>query len=89
MVVPQLYDPKLLNNVYAFPTKYFDCLMVGTPMIVSLGQKDVWEEIKQHNFGFGIEYDDYDSFVNILKKLSTKEIVIDEKHLRTFFFEEL
>ncbi|PWN70384.1 hypothetical protein C1631_010445 [Chryseobacterium phosphatilyticum] len=85
LVVPQLYDPKLLNNVYAFPTKYFDCLMVGTPMIVSLGQKDVWEEIKQHNFGFGIEYDDYDSFVNILKKLSTKEIVIDEKRLRTFF----
>ncbi|NML70471.1 glycosyltransferase family 4 protein [Chryseobacterium sp. RP-3-3] len=85
IVVPQLYDPKLLNNVYAFPTKYFDCLMVETPMIVSSGQKDVLEEIKKYNFGFGIEYDDYDGFVMILKKLLKNELVVDKKSLRTFF----
>jgi glycosyltransferase involved in cell wall biosynthesis len=85
LLVPQLYDPQLLNNVYAYPTKYYDCLMVGTPMVVSDGQIDVYQEIIAHNLGFGINYNDLQGLRTIIDDLVTNRKKIDRNALRHFF----
>lgn len=85
LIIPQLYDPQLLNNVYAYPTKYYDCLMVGTPMIVSTGQIDVFEEIIKYNFGFGIVYNDLEGFKKVINDLIENKHLVDKKEMRRFF----
>ncbi|ALR31076.1 hypothetical protein ATE47_11310 [Chryseobacterium sp. IHB B 17019] len=87
LLVPQLYDPKLKNNVYALPTKYYDCLMVGTPVVVSLGQKDVAQEIVSNNFGWAIDYYDVPALMEIINKCIDNIETIDKQKLRTFFLE--
>lgn len=85
LFVPQLYDPKLLNNVYALPTKYYDCLMVGTPIIVSNGQIDVANEIVKNNFGWSIDYYDLDSLRKIMFEFSANSDTINKDKLRAYF----
>ena len=88
LLVPQLYDPQLLNNVYALPTKYYDCLMVGTPIVVSKGQIDVANEIVENNFGWAIDYYDTDALRTIIFKLIENQSLIKKENLRHFFLKK-
>ena len=85
LLVPQLYDPQLLNNVYALPTKYYDCLMIGTPVVVSKGQLDVAQEVVKHNFGWSIGYTDTKALREIILNLIANPEVIDKSALRKYF----
>ena len=85
ILVPQLYDPETKNNVYAMPTKYYDCLMIGTPVIVSNGQIDVANEIKENNFGWVIDYYDTDSLENCINRLISNPNLIDKEAMKKFF----
>ncbi|HCA07578.1 glycosyltransferase [Chryseobacterium sp.] len=87
ILVPQLYDPQLLNNVYAFPTKYYDCLMVGTPIVVSDGQIDVAEEIDKNNFGWVIDYSDTKRLREIIFAYIKSPESINRGDLRKYFLE--
>lgn len=88
LLVPQLYDPELNNNVYALPTKYYDCLMVGTPIVVSLGQKDVAQEIISNNFGWAIDYYDVEALAQIIDNYIADRQAINKLELRKFFLEK-
>lgn len=88
LLVPQLYDPKLKNNVYALPTKYYDCLMVGTPVVVSSGQKDVAQEIINNNFGWAIGYYDVEALSKIINNYIDNRSLINKNDLREFFLEK-
>jgi len=88
LLVPQLYDPELRNNVYALPTKYYDCLMVGTPIVVSLGQIDVAREIIANKFGWAIDYYDVESLYKIINDYINNEQTINKDELRKFFLEK-
>ena len=88
LLVPQLYDPELKNNVYALPTKYYDCLMVGTPIVVSLGQKDVAQEIILNQFGWAIDYKDTKSLTNIINNYINNKNIIKKEELRSFFLKK-
>ncbi|MBX2953627.1 MAG: glycosyltransferase, partial [Leadbetterella sp.] len=88
VLVPQLYDPKLKNNAYAFPTKYYDCLMVGTPIVVSKGQIDVATEIKENHFGWIIDYEDSESLMQIIQDYSKSSEGVDKKKFREHFLKK-
>ena len=88
VLVPQLYDPKLKNNAYAFPTKYYDCLMVGTPIVVSKGQIDVATEIKENHFGWIIDYEDSESLMQIIQDYSKSSEGVDKKKFREYFLKK-
>ena len=88
LFVPQLYDPQLLNNVYALPTKYYDCLMVGAPIVVSNGQIDVANEIVKNNFGWSIDYYDLESLRAIMFDFSNNQDSINKDKLREYFLEK-
>lgn len=84
LLSPQLYEPKLKNNAYAFATKYFDCLMVGTPIVVSRGQILQGDEIEKYHFGWVIDYDD----TTALEEITDSEIQgsqIDKGRMREYF----
>jgi glycosyltransferase involved in cell wall biosynthesis len=82
---PLLYDPSSLNNKYAYPTKYYDSLMVGTPLLVSKGQSDIWNEIVELNMGYGMEYNSLSDFKELLLELVKVETKIDKQRLRDIF----
>jgi glycosyltransferase involved in cell wall biosynthesis len=88
LVVPLLYDPVSLNNKYAFPTKYYDSLMVGTPVIVSYGQVDVYDAIKKYDIGYAIEYNDVEAFGKLLFNLKENQHTIDRKRIRELFLSD-
>jgi hypothetical protein len=82
---PLLYDPISLNNKYAYPTKYYDSLMVGTPLLVSKGQCDIWNEIVDLNIGYGMEYNSLSEFKELLLELAKEENKVDKQRLRDVF----
>lgn len=82
---PLLYDPESLNNKYAYPTKYYDSLMVGTPLLVSKGQLNIWNEIVEFDLGYGIEYNSLSDFKELLLKLIKDEKRFDKQRLRAIF----
>lgn len=84
---PLIYDPLSLNNKYAYPTKFYDSLMVGTPVLVSIGQIDIWEIIRNNNMGYGIPYNDTKAFVEILENLDNTIYKIDRELLKKYFRE--
>ncbi|MES2560305.1 MAG: hypothetical protein V4590_11220 [Bacteroidota bacterium] len=83
---PLLYDPVSLNNRYAYPTKYYDSLMVGTPLLTSFGQIDLWNSIQEFQIGYGIEYNNTNEFKHILLNLSDSEF--DRQKIRKLFIEK-
>lgn len=85
ILVPQLYDPATVNNVYAMPTKYYDCLMIGTPVVVSHGQIDVAKEININNFGWSIDYNDTNALEKLIFDLIKNKSLIDKDSLRDYF----
>lgn len=86
LVVPLLYDPALFNNTYAFPTKYYDALMVDTPVMVTFGQVAVWEDVRQNNVGFGVRYNNVEDFVEMLEAL--KSVNFERGTIRRVFLEK-
>lgn len=87
-IVPQLYDPLLLNNKYAYPTKFYDCLMVGTPLIFSTGQTALLDVLNLYNIGISIDYNDTDAFRNVLLKIRENKYDFDKEVIRSIFVEK-
>jgi hypothetical protein len=89
--VPLLYDPASLNNKYAIPTKFYDSLMVGTPVMVSFEQTDLYELVHKHHLGYGIAYNDVNQFIEKLMifrecKHNFNADVLREHFLKTYDF---
>lgn len=85
LVVPQLYDPALKNNVYAYATKYYDCLMIGTPVVTTDGQINMASEILKNNFGWVINYYDTKALMDVIDNYIKNPNIIDKEKLRTYF----
>lgn len=85
--VPLLYNPASLNNKHAIPTKFYDSLMVGTPVMVTYEQTDVFQLVKNHDLGCAIAYDDLDEFLEILDKFKCNQFLFNSDKLRQYFLQ--
>ena len=83
--VPLLYDPASLNNKYAIPTKFYDSLMVGTPVMVSFEQEDVYHIVSTFKLGVGIAYNNVEQFLENLIIFRQNTHVFNRSDLRTHF----
>lgn len=83
--VPLLYDPASLNNKYAIPTKFYDSLMVGTPVMVSFEQEDVYHIVSAFKLGIGIAYNNVEQFMENLIIFRQNTRVFNRNDLRTYF----
>ncbi|WBV61567.1 hypothetical protein PFY12_05450 [Chryseobacterium camelliae] len=88
LLVPQLYDPILKNNIYGFATKYYDCLMVGTPIITSIGMIEMSNEIESNNFGWAVGYEDTDELQRIIQVYIQNPNIIEKVKLRKYFLQK-
>lgn len=83
--VPLIYDPLTINNKYAYPTKFYDSLMLGVPVVVSTGQVDIWEVTRIEDLGLGIEYNDAEQFLKVMDDFQNGLVVFDSERLRAIF----
>ncbi len=54
-VLPIIYDPSLLNHVYAAPNKFYEALALGKPMIMAKGT-GMSSIVEEFNLGETMEY---------------------------------
>jgi len=54
-IVLSLFDPSNLNSRGGMPNKFFECLVLGRPMIVTKGTH-IAELVKKHSIGFVVEH---------------------------------
>ena len=54
-ILPIIYDPSLLNHVYAAPNKFYEALALGKPMIMAKGT-GMSSIVEKYNIGETIEY---------------------------------
>ncbi len=86
--VPLFYDPSLKNHTYAIPTKFYDSLMVGTPVVLSSQLIDAVELSRKYKLGFDLEYNDLAGFVNLICRFRDKQVAFPGKTLRDLFLEQ-
>ena len=55
-ILPIIYDPTLLNHVYAAPNKFYEALALGKPMIMAKGT-GMSSVVEEYDIGETIEYD--------------------------------
>jgi hypothetical protein len=87
-VSPLIYDPETINNKYAYPTKYYDSLMVGTPVIISYGQVPVYNEVEKYDIGKGINYNSTQDLLHVLEQYDYFEKEVDRRTMRQLFLEK-
>ncbi len=87
--VAVLYDPDLPINRLAEPTKFYEAMMVGTPVLVSSGMH-VATTVREHGLGYVIPYGNLDALADVVRELGG-EATRDEyrRHCRDFFIEHL
>lgn len=85
--IPLLYNPKLLNNRFAIPTKFYDSIMVGTPVVVTHQQADLSEMVVRNELGVSINYDSADEFFSVIMKFKDGVINSDSQMLQSYFLE--
>lgn len=54
-VLPIIYDPSLLNHIYAAPNKFYEALALGKPMIMAKGT-GMSSIVEKYDLGETIEY---------------------------------
>lgn len=54
-ILPIIYDPSLLNHVYAAPNKFYEALALGKPMIMAKGT-GMSTVVEEYNIGEIIDY---------------------------------
>ena len=54
-ILPIIYDPSLLNHIYAAPNKFYEALALGKPMIMAKGT-GMSSIVEKYNIGETIEY---------------------------------
>ena len=54
-ILPIIYDPSLLNHVYAAPNKFYEALALGKPMIMAKGT-GMSSVVEAHDLGETMEY---------------------------------
>lgn len=63
-----LYDPSLPVNRVLDPTKFYEAMMVGTPVLVSAGVS-VADEVERNGLGFVVEHGDIESLHEVVDSL--------------------
>jgi len=87
-IVPIVCSPDSLNYKFAIPTKFYDSIMVGTPVLVSDGQVDVAEKINANKLGFCIPYNDAKAFLHVLNSLPKHKDAEHAVQIRQYFLEK-
>ena len=66
-ILPIIYDPSLLNHVYAAPNKFYEALALGKPMIMAKGT-GMSSVVDEYDLGATIEYN-VDSLEQAINRL--------------------
>lgn len=72
--VALLYDPSVPVNRIAAPNKFYEALMVGTPVLVSRGMS-LGKIVEERNLGHIVDYDDHDSLKAAIEKLKKPQVL--------------
>jgi glycosyltransferase involved in cell wall biosynthesis len=72
-----MYDPKIPVNKLADPNKFYESLMLGTPVILSNGMH-LGENVEEAHIGFVVDYGNYESLFN--KASTLKNPIIIKKY---------
>lgn len=70
-ILPIIYDPALLNHVYAAPNKFYEALALGKPMIMAKGT-GMSSVVEEYGIGETIEYT-VESLEQAIKRLIDKK----------------
>jgi len=80
-----LYDPSATVNRIAAPNKFYEALMVGTPVIMSRGMS-LQKIVEEANLGYVVDYNDYESVKRVIEKLkNTQESEALRKNCRRYY----
>jgi len=72
--VALLYDPSARVNRMAAPNKFYEALMVGTPVIVSRGMS-LEKMVTEEKLGFVVNYGDLEGLKAIVEKLKEPSVL--------------
>ena len=72
--VALLYDPSAPVNRVADPNKFYEALMVGTPVIVSRGMS-LEKIIEEQELGYVVDYNDHDSLKAAVEELKKPHVL--------------
>ena len=71
-ILPIIYDPSLLNHVYAAPNKFYEALALGKPMIMAKGT-GMSSVINEYDLGATIDYN-VDSLEQAINQLVERRV---------------
>ena len=77
-VVYIVYNKGNLNDEAALPTKFFEAIISGLPVIVA---KDslLERKVKEYDIGFSVDGTDYEDIRNLLKQLRDNREILEQK----------
>lgn len=83
--VALLYDTSVAVNRMAAPNKFYEALMVSTPVIVSRGM-NLGKIVAEENLGYIVDYGDIESLKEAFEKLKDPHILSDmRKRCRNYY----
>jgi glycosyltransferase involved in cell wall biosynthesis len=86
--LPILYNPMIKLHKMMYPTKFYESMMVGTPIIVSKGMLGLEDKVIRKNVGYVIDYNDIMQLKNALEKIKINKSDL-EFNCRKYFLNEL
>lgn len=85
-----LYDPAIKAHQNMFPIKFYDSMMVGTPVLISEGMKLLEDEVRSNELGFIVEYENDEQLQNVLEELeNTERIKLKRERCRDYYLKNL
>lgn len=86
--VALLYDPAIPVNRMAAPNKFYESLMVGTPVLVSRGM-GIGDEVERYGLGFVINYGDSKELLQAVAVLSDPHMLRElRSRCRNYFHDQ-
>ncbi len=70
-----LYEPSTLNHIYASPSKIFDSMSVGRPVIIN-EETAVSKWINENKLGYVVPYNDLESLSSVFRKIAKSRSVL-------------
>jgi len=86
--LPILYNPNVKLHKMLYPTKFYESMMVGTPVLVSKGMTALEEEVISKKVGYVIDYGDVVQLKDALEKIKFNEDKLTS-NCRKYYLREL
>lgn len=86
--IPILYNPGIRIHKTLLPTKFYESMMAGTPVIVAAGMDLLVDLIINNNLGYIVDYGDQSKLKEVIMRISINKKKY-AKECRQYFLSEL